>query len=78
MVQPAINAVKRRITGFVQDEERHWTTLLECGHKQHLRHDPPLTNRPLVLTAEGRQSLIGEELNCLSCDAEAARLGDDS
>ena len=65
--------MKRRITSFAQDEERHWTVQLECGHRQHLRHDPPLTNRPLVLTAEGRESLIGEELNCLPCDEEAER-----
>ena len=62
----------RAITGFTQDDEGHWVALLACGHRQHLRHDPPLTERPLVLTAAGRQSLVGQTLNCVRCDAEEA------
>lgn len=64
--------MKRKITGFVQDEEQHWVALLECGHRQHLRHDPPLSNRPLVLSVEGRRSLIGQELECKLCDEPEA------
>jgi len=59
--------LNRAITGFTQDEEGHWVALLECGHRQHLRHDPPLTERPLVLTVEGRRSLIGHTLACTLC-----------
>jgi len=64
--------VERAITGFVQDDEGHWVALLECGHRQHLRHDPPLTERPLVLTSEGRQSLVGQALWCKVCIEEAS------
>jgi hypothetical protein len=32
--------VKRRIVGFHRDDERHWVAELECGHGQHVRHDP--------------------------------------
>lgn len=60
--------MKRRITGFTQDEEGHWVALLDCGHRQHLRHDPPLTDRPQVLTAEGRAGLIGMVLYCKRCE----------
>ncbi|HZW99166.1 MAG TPA: DUF3565 domain-containing protein [Trueperaceae bacterium] len=58
---------RSRIIGFTQDEEGHWVALLECGHRQHVRHDPPLTYRPLVLTEEGRRRLLGFELECRSC-----------
>jgi hypothetical protein len=33
-----------------------------------VRHQPPMTNRPWVLTAEGRGQHLGEALNCKKCD----------
>lgn len=62
--------VQRRIVGFQLDEVGDWVAQLTCGHGQHVRHEPPLTNRPWVLTEEGRQNFIGFELNCVLCDAE--------
>lgn len=62
--------MRSAITGFTQDDEGHWVALLACGHRQHLRHDPPLTNRPLVLTEVGRRSLLGVMLECRICDEE--------
>jgi len=38
----------RRIAGFHQDEEIFWVAELECGHQQHVRHNPPMTLRPWV------------------------------
>lgn len=67
--------MRSTITGFAQDDEGHWVALLDCGHRQHLRHDPPLTNRPLVLTEDGRRSLVGATLECRTCDEEAVRDG---
>ncbi|MDP9055221.1 MAG: DUF3565 domain-containing protein [Acidobacteriota bacterium] len=57
----------RRIVGFHQDAENDWVADLECGHTQHVRHRPPWTNRPWVLTEEGRRSFIGHELLCVEC-----------
>jgi len=62
----------RKITGFEQDDEDHWRAILDCGHRQHVRHDPPLTTRQWVLTEAGRQSRLGVELNCKPCEAEAS------
>jgi hypothetical protein len=62
--------MKRKITDFDLDDENHWRAILECGHRQHVRHDPPLTSRGWVLTEEGRASRIGLELDCKHCDAE--------
>lgn len=61
--------VSRRIVGYHQDEEGHWVADLECGHTQHVRHDPPWQVRPWVITEEGRRSRLGVQLNCLKCDA---------
>jgi hypothetical protein len=58
----------RRITGFHQDEQGHWVAELECGHGQHVRHDPPWQNRPWVLTEETRRRFLGVVLNCVLCD----------
>jgi hypothetical protein len=59
--------MKRRITGFHLDPQDHWVAELECGHTQHVRHDPPWINRPRVMTAKGRASQVGEELDCKLC-----------
>ncbi|MEP7326441.1 MAG: DUF3565 domain-containing protein, partial [Gemmatimonadota bacterium] len=32
--------MQRRIASFHQDPESHWVADLECGHSQHVRHDP--------------------------------------
>jgi hypothetical protein len=63
--------MKHKIVGFNQDDESHWRVELDCGHFQHVRHDPPLTSRPWVLTEEGRASRLGLELDCKRCDEEA-------
>ena len=60
-------ALPRRITGFRRDDEGHWVAELECGHTQHLRHDPPWQSRPRVLTPEGRDSFLGTPLDCVVC-----------
>ena len=61
--------MKRRITGFHQDEEGHWVAELECGHTQHVRHKPPWRDREWVLTEESREQFIGTTLNCADCDS---------
>jgi len=63
----------RRIVGFYQDTEQHWVAELECGHNQHVRHDPPWTNRPWVVTPEGRLGALDKVLACRKCDQGAPR-----
>lgn len=62
--------MKRKITGFNLDDESHWRAELDCGHCQHVRHKPPLSVRPWVLTEEGRSSRLDYELDCKRCDEE--------
>lgn len=60
--------MERVIVGFDQDELGDWRAILACGHRQHVRHNPPLVSRPWVLTAEGRSRFLGVALNCKACD----------
>jgi Protein of unknown function (DUF3565) len=64
--------MQRRIIGFHQDEEQHWVADLECGHAQHVRHEPPLQTRPWVLEEETRRQHLGTTLDCLLCEAPPA------
>jgi hypothetical protein len=66
-------AMEQRIVGFHQDQEQHWVAELACGHNQHVRHNPPWTNRPWVVTPQGRASVIGRILECRKCDVGAPR-----
>lgn len=61
--------MQRRIVGYHQDEEGHWVVELECGHSQHVRHNPPWSNRPWVTTPQGRASQLGEVLECRLCES---------
>jgi hypothetical protein len=60
--------MQKRIIGFHRDDESHWVADLECGHGQHVRHQPPLTSRRWVLTEEGRTSHMGTVLDCKKCE----------
>jgi Protein of unknown function (DUF3565) len=61
----------RSIVGFHLDDEQHWVAELECGHDQHVRHNPPWVNRPWVTAPEGRAQMLGQRLPCNKCDAGA-------
>lgn len=64
--------MEQPIVGFHQDEVGDWVADLACGHTQHVRHNPPLTNRPWVVTEQGRQQFLGFKLNCKLCDEDEA------
>jgi uncharacterized protein (DUF488 family) len=55
------------IVGYHQDEEGNWVAELSCGHQQHVRHRPPLIERPWVLTEAGRAAKIGHSIVCPEC-----------
>ncbi len=62
----------RSIVGYHRDDQGDWVADLDCGHGQHVRHQPPMTSRPWVLTEDGRARHLGTTLNCKKCDDEAA------
>ncbi len=60
--------MNQKITAFHQDEYNDWVADLQCGHTQHVRHQPPFQNRPWVIDEKLRQTFIGKTLNCIECD----------
>jgi tellurite resistance-related uncharacterized protein len=60
--------VIRTIEGFHQDELGDWVAELSCLHGQHVRHRPPIWDRPWVLTEAGRTAQIGSSIDCPLCD----------
>ena len=68
-----MTSMKQVIIGFDQDSDRDWRAKLACGHYQHVRHNPPLTSREWVLSESGRQTRIGETLECRKCDERKSR-----
>ncbi|MEX0778614.1 MAG: DUF3565 domain-containing protein [Balneolales bacterium] len=60
--------MKQPITGYHKDEEGHWVAELQCGHHQHVRHNPPWMERPWVTTEKDRESRLGLLLECKKCD----------
>ena len=65
--------MKQAITGYHRDEEDDWVAELQCGHFQHVRHQPPFINRPWVTTASGREAMLGHLLSCKKCDRGEAK-----
>ena len=65
--------MKNNITAYHKDEEGHWVAELACGHYQHVRHNPPWTNRDWVISEEGRNSMLGKQLECKKCSAGAPK-----
>jgi tellurite resistance-related uncharacterized protein len=57
------------MVGFTTDVDGHWVALLDCGHRQHVRHDPPLVEREWVTSEAGRRGRLGQTLDCVRCDA---------
>jgi hypothetical protein len=65
--------MKQGIVGYHIDDVGHWVAELACGHFQHVRHDPPMVQRPWVLTKEGRDEMLGYELECKKCNKSAPK-----
>ncbi|MFN2505688.1 MAG: DUF3565 domain-containing protein [Acidimicrobiales bacterium] len=63
--------MERTIEGFHQDDTGAWVAELSCGHRRHVRHDPPFRPAPWVLDDAQRQSRVGSPLNCGLCDQPA-------
>jgi hypothetical protein len=61
------------IIEFHEDDRGDWVVELACGHRQHMRHNPPWVTRPWVTTSEGRQEKLGSVLECKECDIDRGK-----
>src|SRR5579859_7639825 len=62
---------QQKIVRFHQDEQGDWIADLECGHSQHVRHNPSWMIRLWVTSDEGRESRVGSMLGCKMCEGES-------
>jgi tellurite methyltransferase len=62
-----VEGVERPITSYHQDGVGDWLAELECGHNQHLRHQPPFQLRAWILDPEGRSARLGTPLDSAFC-----------
>lgn len=60
--------MERPIIAFGADDVGDPFALLSCGHRQHVRHQPPLQSRSWVVNAATRDAMRGTALNCLRCE----------
>jgi len=70
--------MRSRIVDFHIDDAGDWVADLECGHSQHVRHNPPWFQRPWVTTPGGRASMLGHRLWCKRCERGEPRAGADT
>ena len=60
--------VLRRITGFEREGVGDWAAVLECHHRQHIRHRPPFWVASWIDNDAERAQHIGTTLQCPLCD----------
>ncbi|MEM9459869.1 MAG: DUF3565 domain-containing protein [Myxococcota bacterium] len=41
---------------------------LDCGHRRHVRHRPPLSDAPWVADEQAAWSRVGQSIECLRCE----------
>lgn len=61
-------AVRRRIVGFEADDVGDQAVVLDCHHRQHVRHQPPFRLAPWVGDPAERARRIGTDWPCPLCD----------
>lgn len=64
--------MQQKVYGFRQDEAGEWVVELACGHRMHVRHDPPWQVRPWVLDAGKRAAWVDRTMECRICDRAEA------
>ena len=59
------------MTSIRLDDAGEWVAELDCGHRRHVRHDPPRVEHPWVLDERDRLAMIGSPIQCGDCDRRA-------
>jgi tellurite methyltransferase len=59
--------VPRRMLGFTADEQGDWVARLDCGHRRHIHHRPPLADYPWITDEAARAARIGQSIECQRC-----------
>ena len=60
--------MQRRIVGFAIDDVGDWAALLDCHHRQHIRHQPPFRLAAWIEDDDERARRVGTPWPCPLCD----------
>lgn len=60
--------MQRRIVEYFVDEEGDWIAVLDCGHRRHVRHQPPFIERAWVTSEQGRDAMLETPVDCRDCE----------
>lgn len=63
---PIVRAIERW-SHDDDDDGDTWIAWLDCGHRRHVRHRPPLSAYPWVVSETGRAARIGTSIECGRC-----------
>jgi len=63
--------MRRRIVEYFLDQAGDWVAVLDCGHRRHVRHQPPFLERPWVTSEQGRRDMLGTVVDCRDCELKA-------
>ncbi len=66
-ISPEPATVARAIVRFASDADRTWIAELDCGHRRHIRHRPPLANYPWIGDDTARAAKVGAPIECSRC-----------
>ena len=56
-----VDGIARSMLAIELDEGGEWIAWLDCGHRRHLRHRPPLSSMPWLLDAAAASRLPRSE-----------------
>lgn len=62
-----LGPVARTIVGLVREGPDAVVLALDCGHRRHVRHRPPLSDAPWVRDEQAARSRVGQPIECLRC-----------
>lgn len=60
-------APARVMLRFHRDGDGAWIVDLDCGHRRHIRHRPPLSSFPWIDDAAARAAKVGQAIECDRC-----------
>ena len=60
--------IDRCILGLEPESGDSVVAVLDCGHRRHIRHRPPLESHPWILDPAGRAARIGQRIECGRCE----------
>ena len=62
--------MQQPIVSYHKGDEDHWVANLSCGHSQHVRHRPPWEIRNWVTSQQGRDAMLGYNLDSKLCERD--------